>query len=223
MQLLSQTQRALLDSPRRRHHNRWPNGGLELDTQNKFEITARHGELHFNEHWVPDSDLNSLLPICPLSSPSTKIAEPDSWAQVESAREPNRFSFKHQPIHRIQVCSVGRRHGQVVPSFQCRAGRVLDHESRGCAESRHKEGEGEHLRIFGSRWEKRLSTEQFPKAIGWNDEFARYLDHTVQIDISHDAPAEQRGRYSNSVNLRVWRKTCKACHWRRDQDSQKRK
>ena len=137
--------------------------------------------LHFNEHWDPDSDLNSLLPICPLSSPSTKIAEPDSWAQVESAREQNRFSFKDQPIHRIQVCSVGRRHGQVVPSFQCRAGRVLDHESRGCAESRHKEGEGEHSRIFGGRWEKRLSTEQFPKAIGWNDEFARYLDHTCRL------------------------------------------
>ena len=34
----------LLDSPRRRLHNRWPNGGVELDTQNKFEITARHGE-----------------------------------------------------------------------------------------------------------------------------------------------------------------------------------
>ena len=50
------------------------------------------------EHWDPDSALNRLLPICALSSPWTKIAEPDSWAQVkdpqswtrevESAREP---------------------------------------------------------------------------------------------------------------------------------------
>ena len=36
------------------------------------------------EHWDPDSDLNSLLPICALSSPSTKIAEPDSWEQVKT-------------------------------------------------------------------------------------------------------------------------------------------
>ena len=36
------------------------------------------------EHWDPDSDLNSLLPICAVSSPSTKIAEPDSWAQVKT-------------------------------------------------------------------------------------------------------------------------------------------
>ena len=32
------------------------------------------------------------------------------------------------------------------------------------------------------------------KTIGWNDELARYLDHIVQIDVSHDAPAEQRGQ-----------------------------
>ena len=32
--------------------------------------------------------------------------------------------------------------------------------------------------------------------------FLRHLDHIVQIDISHDAPAEQRGRYSHSVKLR---------------------
>ena len=38
------------------------------------------------EHWDPDSDLNSLLPICALSSPSTKIAEPDSWAQVKTRK-----------------------------------------------------------------------------------------------------------------------------------------
>ena len=37
-----------------------------------------------SEHWDPDSDLNSLLPICALSSPSTKIAEPDSRAQVKT-------------------------------------------------------------------------------------------------------------------------------------------
>ena len=38
LQLLSQTKRALLHSARRRLHNHWPNGGLELE--NKFEITA---------------------------------------------------------------------------------------------------------------------------------------------------------------------------------------
>ena len=40
------------------------------------------------------------------------------------------------------------------------------------------------------------------KAIGWHDEFVRYLDRIVQIDISHDAPAEQRGRCINLVTLR---------------------
>ena len=37
-----------------------------------------------SEHWEPDSDLNSLLPICALSSPSTKTAEPDSWTHVKT-------------------------------------------------------------------------------------------------------------------------------------------
>ena len=37
-----------------------------------------------SEHWDPDSDLNSLLPICALSSPSTKTAEPDSWTHVKT-------------------------------------------------------------------------------------------------------------------------------------------
>ena len=40
-----------------------------------------------------------------------------------------------------------------------------------------------------------------PKRHGWNDVIVRYLDHIVQIDITHDAPAEHRGRYSNLVNL----------------------
>ena len=52
------------------------------------------------------------------------------------------------------------------------------------------------------QWENDMEIRKSQKAIGWNDEFVRYLDHIVQIDISHDAPAEQRGRYSNLVNRR---------------------
>ena len=37
-----------------------------------------------SENWDPDSDLNSLLPICALSSPSTKTSEPDSWTYVKT-------------------------------------------------------------------------------------------------------------------------------------------
>ena len=44
--------------------------------------------------------------------------------------------------------------------------------------------------------------ENPPKTTGWNDASARYLDHIVQIDISHEAPAEQRGRNNNLVYLR---------------------
>ena len=53
----------------------------------------------------------------------------------------------------------------------------------------------EPLRIFGIDGKTQ-------KAIGWNDEFVRKLDHIVQSDISHESLAEQRGRYSNLVNPR---------------------
>ena len=55
---------------------------------------------------------------------------------------------------------------------------------------------------FWDRWENYLKYEKHSKAIGWTDAFVRYLDHIVQIDISHEAPAEQRCRYSNLVYLR---------------------
>ena len=61
----------------------------------------------------------------------------------------------------------------------------------------------EPLRTFGIDGKTFLEHTYIPKeAIGWNDAFVRYLDHIVQIDISHEAPAEQRGRYSNLVYLR---------------------
>ena len=41
------------------------------------------------------------------------------------------------------------------------------------------------------RWENDLEYRKSQKAIGWNDAFVRFLDHIVQIDISHEAPAEQ--------------------------------
>ena len=59
-------------------------------------------------------------------------------------------------------------------------------------------------RTFASiwdRWESDLEYRKSQKATGWNDAFVRYLDYVVQIDITHEAPAEQRGRYNNLVYL----------------------
>ena len=56
--------------------------------------------------------------------------------------------------------------------------------------------------MFGIEGKTIWITEKSQEAIGWNDAFARYLEHIVQIDISHEAPAEQRGRYNNLVHLR---------------------
>ena len=54
-----------------------------------------------------------------------------------------------------------------------------------------------------NRWENDLKCrKKKPKTTGWNDASVRYLDHIVQIDISHEAPAEQRGRYNNPAYLR---------------------
>ena len=64
--------------------------------------------------------------------------------------------------------------------------------------------QGRKDRIFANiwdRWENHLQYRKSQKDIVWNDEFVRNLDHIVQIDITHEAPAEQRGRYSNLVNL----------------------
>ena len=70
-----------------------------------------------------------------------KGQDPQPWIrEVESAREPNRLSFKDQPIHRIQVCSVGRRHGQVVPSFQCRAETTRSKTENECLSKRNFSG-----------------------------------------------------------------------------------
>ena len=63
------------------------------------------------------------------------------------------------------------------------------------------------------RWENGLEYGNSQKAIGWNDELARYLDHIEQIDISHDAPAEQRGRYSNLANLRGIEENMSSSQW----------
>ena len=60
-------------------------------------------------------------------------------------------------------------------------------------------------KTFTNIWDGWKNDSQYRKsqtATGWNDEFVRYLDHIVQIDISHDAPAETKGRYCNLVNLR---------------------
>ena len=43
-------------------------------------------------------------------------------------------------------------------------------------------------------WENDLNYRKSQQATGWNDASVRYLDHIVQIDTSHEAPAEQRGR-----------------------------
>ena len=53
-----------------------------------------------------------------------------------------------------------------------------------------------------SRWENDLDYRKSQEAIGWNDVLVRYLEQIVQIDISHEALAEQRGRYNNLVHPR---------------------
>ena len=68
-------------------------------------------------------------------------------------------------------------------------------QSRWCAASRHNEERGTFKNVW-NRWEMDYHYRKSQIAIGWNDELVRYLDHIVQIDISHDAPAEQRGRHS---------------------------
>ena len=60
----------------------------------------------------------------------------------------------------------------------------------------------EPLRIFGIDGKNDLDYSKSQEAIGWNDAFARYLEYIVQIDISHEAPAEQRGRFHNLIHLR---------------------
>ena len=71
-------------------------------------------------------------------------------------------------------------------------------QSKRCAASCFKEERQNLCRnmgFMGKRSEKK-------KAIDWNDAFVRYLDHIAQIDTSHEAPAEQRGRNNNLVFLR---------------------
>ena len=55
---------------------------------------------------------------------------------------------------------------------------------------------------FWSRWENDLDFGKSQETIGWKDAFVRYLEHIVQIGISHEAPAEQRGRFHNLVHPR---------------------
>ena len=45
-------------------------------------------------------------------------------------------------------------------------------------------------------------TESPKRDIGWSDACVRHLDHIAQIDISHTASHEQRGRYHNLIYLR---------------------
>ena len=59
----------------------------------------------------------------------------------------------------------------------------------------------EPLRIFGIDGKTIWNIENHQKATGCSDALVRYLDYVVQIDISHEAPAEQRRRYNNLVYL----------------------
>ena len=73
------------------------------------------------------------------------------------------------------------------------------HKAR--AASCHKKGRQNLCKYAGSMG-KRCRILSIQEAIGWTDAFVRYLDHIVQIDISHEAPAEERCRYNNLVYLR---------------------
>ena len=49
------------------------------------------------------------------------------------------------------------------------------------------------------RWENDLKYRKSQKAIGCDDASVRYLDHIVQIDLSHEAPAEQREKKQSGI------------------------
>ena len=66
------------------------------------------------------------------------------------------------------------------------------------------------------------TSQKIQKAISWNDAFARYLDHIVQIDISNEAPAEQRSRYNNLVSLRGFEENLQGMPLIKIQDTMKR-
>ena len=55
---------------------------------------------------------------------------------------------------------------------------------------------------FGDKWQNDATYRKSQQHIGWSDAWVRYLDHIEQIDISHNAPHEQRGRYHNLIYLR---------------------
>ena len=67
----------------------------------------------------------------------------------------------------------------------------------------------EPLRVFGINGKTIWNIENLKKPLVGT--IVRYLDHIVQIDTSHEAPAEKRGRYNNLVYLRGIEKNCKAC------------
>ena len=58
---------------------------------------------------MPDMDLHSLLPVCALSPPTRESSAHDQPSTREGAavRGPNNLWCEDQPIHRIQVRSVG--------------------------------------------------------------------------------------------------------------------
>ena len=50
-----------------------------------------------------------------------------------------------------------------------------------------------------NRWQNGATYRESELAIGWSDAWARYLENIAQIDISHEATPEQRGRYHNLI------------------------
>ena len=52
------------------------------------------------------------------------------------------------------------------------------------------------------RWRNDAASRKSQQDIGWSDAFARCLDHIAQVDLSHTASHEQRGRYHNLIYLR---------------------
>ena len=66
-------------------------------------------------------------------------------------------------------------------------------------------GARKNKRIYTSiwdMWQNDATYREAQLAIGWSAAWVRYLDHIAQMDISHAASHEQRGRYHNLMYLR---------------------
>ena len=55
------------------------------------------------------------------------------------------------------------------------------------------------LTSIWDRWQNDTTYRKSQLDIGWSDAWVRYLDHIAQIDISHTASQEQRGRCHNLI------------------------